>query len=293
MCNGGSPHRPEELVFLTLLYTARKLKTSGSRMGQATKVSLVGAGPGDPDLLTLKAHRLIAEADLILHDDLVSPEILALANSNADVANVGKRCGRKGITQDEINARMIGAAEQGRRVVRLHGGDPAIFGRLAEETDALDTAGVEFEIVPGVSAGSAAAASLGLSLTDRRKSSRVIIVSGHRATKSAPYAATDWKEVASDNATLVVYMPGNNFQPLRDELLMAGLSPDTPAVIVSRASTGHQRHETATLGTLLNLPHMDSPAVLLIGRALDRLTKQARSASAAIEEADLILSSAE
>jgi len=263
-------------------------------MRHAAKVSLVGAGPGDPDLLTVKAHRLIHAADLLLHDDLVSPEILALANSNAEVANVGKRCGKKGITQAEINARMIQAARQERHVVRLHGGDPAIFGRLAEETDALDAAGVAFEVVPGVSAGSAAAAALGLSLTDRRKSSSVMIVSGHHATKNAPYAATDWKEVASDNATLVVYMPGNNFQPLRDELLLAGLSPDIPAVIVSRASTPQQRHETATLGTLASLPRMDSPTVLLMGRGLDRLTKHGRqSASAALEQAELIFSSIE
>ena len=263
-------------------------------MGQARKVSLVGAGPGDPELLTLKAHRLIAEADLILHDDLVSHEILALANPRAEVANVGKRCGRKGITQGEINVRMIEGAQKGLRVVRLHGGDPAIFGRLAEETDALDAARIAFEVVPGISAGSAAAAALGLSLTDRRKSSRVIIVSGHRATKSAPYAATDWKEVARDDATLVVYMPGNNFQALRDELLVAGLSPEIPAVIVSRATTSQHRHETATLGTLRELPRMDSPAVLLIGRSLDRMTKQARkSASTAIHEAELVLSSFE
>lgn len=278
--------------FLTLIHATRKLKSSDSRMKQATKVGLVGAGPGDPELLTMRAHRLIAEADLILHDDLVSPEILALANSRAEVANVGKRCGRKGITQDEINARMIEGAQKGLCVVRLHGGDPAIFGRLAEETDALESAGVPFEVVPGVSSGSAAAAALGLSLTDRRKSSRVIIVSGHRATKSAPYAATDWKEVARDEATLVVYMPGNDFQALRDELLRAGLSADIPAVLVSRATTSQQRHEIATIGTLLELPHLDSPAVLLIGRSLDRLTAKAKRASLfALEEAEVLLSS--
>jgi len=259
---------------------------------RATRVSLVGAGPGDPELLTVKAHRLIRSADLVLHDDLVSASILALAEPRAEVVNVGKRCGAKGITQAEINSRMIEAARRDLRIVRLHGGDPAIYGRLAEEIDALEAAGVPFEVVPGITAGSAAAAALGLSLTDRRKSSRVIIVSGHRATKNAPYDKTDWKEVAREDATLVVYMPGNNFAPLRDELLAAGLSRDIPAVIVSRAATPEQRHCFAMLGTLHDLPRMDSPAVLLIGRSLDRVPRKAEGAAAlAFEEAELILSS--
>ena len=256
------------------------------------KVSLVGAGPGDPELLTRKAHRLLRSAELVLHDDLVPAEILALAAPRAEVVNVGKRCGTKGITQAEINGLLVAAARKGLQVVRLHGGDPAIFGRLAEEIDALEAVGVPFEVVPGVTAGSAAAASLGLSLTDRRRSSRVIIVSGHRATRSAPRDKTDWKEVAREDATLVIYMPGNDFAPLRDELLAAGLSPEIPAVIASRAATAQQKHATATLGTLHELPHMESPAVLLIGRALDRTQQRAGdNASLAFEEAELLLSS--
>ena len=256
------------------------------------KISLVGSGPGDPELLTIKAHRLIAGADVIFHDDLVPAPILAIAKPHAEVMNVGKRCGAKGITQAEINARMIEAARGGRLVVRLHGGDPAIFGRLAEEIDALEEAGVPFEVVPGISAGSAAAASLGVSLTDRRKSSRVIIVSGHRATKRVPHDATDWKEVARGDATLVVYMPGNNFVPLRDELLAAGMPHDIPAVMVSHASMPEQQRRTATLGTIDRLPRMDSPAVLLIGRALERVRRQFQQAvSIALDEAEEILSS--
>ncbi|HXX44422.1 MAG TPA: uroporphyrinogen-III C-methyltransferase [Candidatus Acidoferrales bacterium] len=258
----------------------------------ATKISLVGAGPGDPELLTLKAHRLIGSADVIFHDDLVPAAILALADPRADVVNVGKRCGAKGITQAEINARMIEAARRGLRVVRLHGGDPAIFGRLAEEIDALEDAGVSLEVVPGVTAGSAAAAALGISLTDRRKSSRVIIVSGHRATKSAPYDATDWKEVARGDATLVIYMPGNNFAPLRDELLTAGFPPDIPAVIVSHAAMPEEQYHSATLATLDRLPRVDSPAVLLIGRTLNRVRRNSKEAvSIALDEAEAILSS--
>jgi uroporphyrin-III C-methyltransferase len=259
---------------------------------KVTKVSLVGSGPGDPDLLTLKAQRLIREADLLLHDDLVPAAILAVAGEHSEIVNVGKRCGAKGITQPEVNEQMIAAARRGRRVVRLHGGDPAIFGRLGEEIDGLEAAGVPFEIVPGISAGSAAAAVLGVSLTDRRKSSRVIIVSGHRATKSAPYAATDWKQVAQDDATLVVYMPGNNFGPLREELLAAGLSPEIPTAIVSHATTPFEQLATATLDTIHLLPPMDSPAVLLIGRSLARTRrKQQDTASLAFQEAEIILSS--
>ncbi len=260
--------------------------------GFATHISLVGAGPGDPELLTLKAYRLIGAADVIFHDDLVPAAILALADPHAEVVSVAKRCGAKGITQADINSRMIEAARRGLRVVRLHGGDPAIFGRLAEEIDALEEAGVSFEIVPGVSAGSAAAAALSVSLTDRRKSSRVIIVSGHRATKSAPFDTTNWKEVARGDATLVIYMPGYHFGPLRDELLATGLSPDVPAVIVSHAAMPGQQHRTATLGTLDRLPRMDPPAVLLIGRALDRARRKSLdSAFLGFEDAELILSS--
>jgi uroporphyrin-III C-methyltransferase len=257
------------------------------------KIYLVGAGPGDPELLTVKAHRLIQSANLVLHDDLVSPSILALCGAQAEVVNVGKRCGAKGITQAEINAQMIASARRGMDVVRLHGGDPAIFGRLGEELDAIEEARVPFEIVPGVTAGTAVAAALGVSLTDRRKSSRVIIVSGHRATKGAPQEKTDWKEVAREDATLVIYMPGNRFTELRDELLAAGLQPETPAVIVSHATASQQRSAYSTLGDLDKLPHMESPAVLLIGRSLDRARRLARGTGApvALQEAELILSS--
>ena len=235
------------------------------------KVHLVGAGPGDPQLLTVKAHRLIERAAVILHDDLVSAAILAVAGVQAEVVDVGKRCGAKAITQPEINAQMIESARRGLEVVRLHGGDPAIYGRLAEEIDALEEAGIPFEIVPGVTAGTAAAAALGFSLTDRRRSSRVIIVSGHRASKNAPQEKTDWKEVAREDATLVVYMPGNNFSILREELLAAGLPPDTPAILMSHIGMPEQQQRFATLADLDRLPPLATPAVLIIGRTIDRV----------------------
>ena len=144
------------------------------------KVYLVGAGPGDPDLLTVKAHALIRAAEVILHDDLVSAPILALANPHAMVVNVGKRCGTKNISQAEINRLMISSAGRGLSVVRLKSGDPGIFGRLAEERDALESADVSYEIIPGITAALSAAASLGVSLTDRRTSSRIVVITADR-----------------------------------------------------------------------------------------------------------------
>lgn len=233
------------------------------------KVHLVGAGPGDPELLTVKAHALLSSAELILHDDLVTAPILALASPQAMVVNVGKRCGVKKITQQEINRLMIASARRGLRVVRLKSGDPGIFGRLAEEFDALEAAGVPFEIVPGITAGAAAAASIGVSLTDRRKSSRVVIVSGHQAQENARAEKMDWKALAREDTTLVIYMPGHDFTGLAAELLDGGLSPTTPSVIVSCAATPEQQEWCTTLSELSAAPRMDTPSVLLIGRSLE------------------------
>jgi uroporphyrin-III C-methyltransferase len=238
------------------------------------KVHLVGAGPGDPELLTVKAHALLSSAELILHDDLVPAPILAMASPQAMVVNVGKRCGVKKITQQEINRLMIASARRGLRVVRLKSGDPGIFGRLAEELDALEAAGVPFEVIPGITAGAAAAASIGVSLTDRRKSSRVVIVSGHQAQENARAEKMDWKALARKDTTLVIYMPGHDFTGLAAELLGVGLSPATPAVIISRATTREQREWCTTLAELGTAPHMDTPAILLIGRSLEHAAER-------------------
>jgi len=255
-------------------------------------VYLVGAGPGDPELLTVKAHRLLHRAEVVLHDDLVPAEILALAGPQAEIANVGKRCGAKGITQADINARMIESARQGFDVVRLKSGDPGIFSRLAEEIDALEAAGVSFEVVPGITAGIGAAAALGVSLTDRRNSSRVIVVTGHHAGTNEQ-KKPDWKNLAREDATLVIYMPGRDFAGLRADLLAAGLAGETPAVVVSRATTPHQVHQCATLEELDKLPRMESPAILLIGRSLERVRpgSSAQDASLDLDQVEMILSS--
>jgi uroporphyrin-III C-methyltransferase len=179
-------------------------------------------------------------------------------------------------------------------VVRLKGGDPGIFGRLAEEIDALEAAAVPYEIVPGITAGLAAAASLGVSLTDRRKAARVIVVTNHHAHTGAPAKASDWHGLIREDSTLVIYMPGHDFADLRAQLLAAGCPPDMPAAIVSRASAPDERYRFTTAGGLDKLPQMASPAVLLIGRSLDRAQARADSgASQALGEAELILSSLE
>ena len=255
------------------------------------RVYLVGAGPGDPDLLTVKAERLIARAALILHDDLVPPAILALASAGAEIVSVGKRFGAKGPTQAEINDRMISAARRGLDVVRLKGGDPAIFGRLAEEIDALEAGGVPFEIVPGITAGLAAAASLGVSLTDRRKATRVIVVTNHQAQAGASPDAPDWRGLVRDDSTLVIYMPGHDFAGLRRQLLGAGCAPDTPAALVSSASVPEERYRVTTTGELDSLPRMDSPTVLLIGPTLDRVRTCASEALLPFEQAEWLLCS--
>jgi uroporphyrin-III C-methyltransferase len=255
-------------------------------------VHLVGAGPGDPELLTVKAHRLLAQADVILHDDLVPAAILALAGPHAEAINVGKRCGAKGITQAEIDAFMIDFARRGLDVVRLKSGDPGIFGRLAEEIDALSAADVPFEVIPGITAGLGAAASLGVSLTDRRKSARVVVVTGHHAQKDGRQEKPDWKNLAHGNATLVIYMPGHDFAGLRDEFLAAGLAEDIPAAIVSHATTPRQQHQYTTIRDLHKLPRMDSPTILLVGRVLeDARLRDAGNPLLALDEASLIFTS--
>lgn len=264
---------------------------------RAVKVHLVGSGPGDPELLTVKAARLLRAADVVLHDDLVPAPILTLAGRHAMLVNVGKRCGAKRITQLEINNLMIESARRGMDVVRLKSGDPGVFGRLAEELEALDAAGVSFEVVPGVTAAVAAAASVSASLTDRRKSSQILVVSGHRAARDGVrqpagearrIEATDWRAIVRDGTTIAVYMPGHEFAALRAELVEAGVDPETPAVIVSRATTTQQRQHRTTIAALGAAPELPTPTILLIGKALERVGHgaTAKNASASAGESD-------
>ncbi len=229
------------------------------------KVYLVGAGPGDPELLTLKAARLLRAADVVLHDELVAPEILRLAPSHAQVYNVGKRCGNKNTSQEEINSLMVTLAQSGMQVVRLKGGDPAIFGRLGEEVAALREADIEFEIVPGISAALGAASLAQVSLTHRHVSHAVVFVAGHLAAGSDP---TDWGALAASGATLVVYMPGHEYSGIADKLNAAGLAGDTPCAIVSRATKQDEQVYWTTVGRLGEAPHLPAPALLMVGKVL-------------------------
>ena len=261
------------------LCSTKQLARTGreASRAQSGSVYLVGAGPGDPELLTIKALRLIESAEVILHDDLVPAAILSLAAPAAEITNVGKRCGAKSITQEEINALMIAHGRDGRSVVRLKSGDPLLFGRAAEELAALAEAGIPCDIVPGISAGFAAAASLGRSLTDRDWASNVIVSTGHHA-QSHNRAQLP----ALEDATRVVYMPGRDLRLLAAQWLADGLPPDFPCAIVSRAAQPDEQIFFTTLAALGDAEQMPSPTVLIAGwavRALSLADLQTETAS--------------
>jgi uroporphyrin-III C-methyltransferase len=229
------------------------------------KVYLVGAGPGDPELLTLKALRVLRTADAVLRDDLVAPEILKLIPSTAQVHNVGKRCGKKKILQEEINYLMIALAETGLHVVRLKSGDPLIFGRAGEEIESLRRANVPFEIVPGVTSAMGAAAAAQIPLTHRRASSALVFLTAHQAAGSE---AANWSKLAGGGATLVIYMPGQNYSEVAAKLSAAGLTSETPCAVISRATTPQQRTHRSTLAELSRSPKLSAPTLLVVGKVV-------------------------
>lgn len=247
-------------------------------------VYLVGAGPGDPELLTLRAVRLLASADVIFHDDLVPDEVLALAHRHALVTSVGKRCGRARITQAGIHKLLVESARAGQSVVRLKSGDPLIFGRAGEEIAALRSAGIPFVVVPGVTAALAAGASLGLPLTDRKSASKLIFLTGHHAAEKQDSTPL-WQGALPADATLVVYMPGRALDRLQAELLAARLSPETPCAAISKAATPQQTHTTTTLKALHALRCGPAPLLLLVGWALQPLLAQPEEALALLSGA--------
>ncbi|MGI4830347.1 MAG: uroporphyrinogen-III C-methyltransferase, partial [Janthinobacterium lividum] len=214
-----------------------------SRVTQAEKgtVYLVGAGPGDPELLTLRALRLLESTDVIFHDDLVPAEVLALAHRHALVTSVGKRCGRPRISQAGIHKLLIDSARAGQSVVRLKSGDPLIFGRAGEELAALRAADIPFEVVPGVTTALAAGASLALPLTDRTSASKLIFVTGHHAAGKDEDKPV-WAGPLPDDATLVVYMPGRDLRQLQGELILAGVAGDVACCAMSHVATPQQSH---------------------------------------------------
>ena len=228
------------------------------------KVFLVGAGPGDPELLTLKAAKILRSAEVVLHDELVSAEILRLIPPSADLVNVGKRSGKPSTRQSDINQLLVRYALLGFQVVRLKGGDPFIFGRGGEEMEALRQAGIEVEIVPGVSAALGAAAAVQVPLTHRELSSALILVTG--SSKQSEHIA-NWPDRLPSNATVAVYMPGD-LGLLQSRLLSSGVSPATPCAIISGATTDSEKTHISMVSDLAGCPAIAAPKLALIGEVV-------------------------
>ena len=234
-------------------------------MEKAGKLWLVGAGPGNPDLLTLKAARLIGEADVLVHDGLVGDGVLAMARADAELISVAKKRDRHSVPQQEINALLVRLALAGRLVVRLKGGDPFVFGRGGEELDAARAAGVACEVVPGVSAALGCAAEAGLPLTHRALSSAVSFVAG----TCQGLREQDWRGLAGSGRTLVVYMGVATAGMIADKLMADGVSPDMPVAVLERGTlAGARAIRTllAGLGDVVAREAVRSPAVLVVGR---------------------------
>jgi len=248
------------------------------------KVFLVGAGPGDVELLTLKAVRILKSASVVLHDALVGEGILAMVRPHALLVDVGKRVGDKRISQEGINRMLMQFAASANVVVRLKGGDPSIFGRAAEEMAALRAAGIEFEIVPGVTAATAAAAQAQIPLTDRESASAVVFLTAQQANCPAsiePFVRT--------GATLAIYMPNRQHREIALQLSAAGLANDTPCLIVSNASRQNQEQHWTDLAGLTLVSQPETPALLIIGEvARHREAGITAAALYAVAEADRV-----
>jgi uroporphyrin-III C-methyltransferase/precorrin-2 dehydrogenase/sirohydrochlorin ferrochelatase len=273
----GKPEQPPDTVHFDAFMHQAKEEAERADKGS---VVLVGAGPGDAELLTLRAVRALQSADVILFDDLVSPDVLDFARREARKMLVGKTGHGPACKQSEINALMISFAKAGRRVVRLKGGDPMIFGRAGEEIAACREAGIAVEVVPGISAAQGAAARLGVSLTHRELSRRLQYVTGHGADGRLP-ADIDWRALADPAATSVIYMPIKTLRELAGKAIAAGLDPATPALAVVNAT---RADETVLAGTIGDLPNRlaaeapRGPVCVMVGRVFaERITAAASS----------------
>lgn len=238
----------------------------GARAGT---VHLVGAGPGDPGLLTLRAAALLASADLVLHDQLVTPEIIALTSLSAEVLPVGRRCGRVVVPHEEVVDRMVRAARRGHRVVRLKGGDPTVFGRGGEEAQELLAAGVPVELCPGVTSAIAGPTAAGIPVTHRGLSRGFLAATAH--SRTGPEDDMDWDAVAAFPGTVVVMMGRRQWPSLTDRLADAGRATDEPAAAIAWACTPRQQVVTATLGTIADAAEREglgTPALLVLGEVV-------------------------
>lgn len=266
---------PQDSDFDALLAAAQS-QPAQKGMGS---VALVGAGPGDPELITLKAMRVLQAADVVLYDDLVAPEIVEMARREAEKIPVGKRGYRPSCKQDDIVAMLVSLAVQGKRIVRLKGGDPSVFGRANEEIAALAAAGVPVEIVPGITAALGAAASLKLSLTERERARRIQFITAHAHNGRLP-DDIDWASICDPRAATAVYMGLRTLDALSQRLLAQGIDPFTPAVLVERATCPDER---CIVGTIADLPekavaaHPSGPCILLIGWAFDHAAERSEA----------------
>lgn len=230
------------------------------------EVALVGAGPGDTELLTLKALQAIQQADVVLYDALIPEQILNLIRRDADKVSVGKRAGQISISQEQINHLLINHAQQGKRVVRLKGGDPFVFGRGGEELQALKQARIPFRVIPGVTAGVGATAYAGIPLTHREYAQSVTFITGHLQANGQ---AIQWRALAQSNTTLVVYMGTLKANDIQQQLLAAGRHPQTPVAVISQGTLPQQRTHVGTLQQLAELAHYaEKPALLVIGEVV-------------------------
>ena len=260
---------------------------TGAAAAKAGVVWLVGAGPGDPDLLTVRALRLLQGADVVVHDRLTPPAILALAGAGARMIDVGKRKSRHTLPQDDINQLLVALGREGLTVVRLKGGDPFVFGRGGEELLALREAGVQAEVVPGVTAALAAAAGAGVPLTHRGLAQAVTFVTGHAAVKDGEPGEPDldWLVLSRPNHTVVVYMGLTTAAMLAERLIAAGRDASTPTLIIENASRPDERR---VLTRLAELPKaaagLDGPALLVIGEVAALAQVESLIASAAQAE---------
>jgi uroporphyrin-III C-methyltransferase/precorrin-2 dehydrogenase/sirohydrochlorin ferrochelatase len=237
----------------------------GEPQREAGRVILVGAGPGDPELLTLKARRVLHEADVVLYDRLVDPRILELARREAELIEVGKTPGGPAWKQDDINAALIEHARAGAVVVRLKSGDPMVFGRADEELDALEVAGIDWEVVPGITSASAAAASSGRSLTRRGRNQTITFLTAHEAQG---YAEHDWRALAQRGSALAIYMGLRAARFVQGRLMLHGAAPETTVTIIENASRPEEKRVSATLGDMcdrLRAAGVAGPAIIFIG----------------------------
>ncbi len=254
----GDEAGAERLLAEEICNTAASAQTAG-------EVYIVGAGPGDPSLLTLRALQLMQQADVVLHDRLVSAEILALVRREAEVLDAGKRCGEHQLSQSEINEMMITMAREGKRVLRLKGGDPSVFGRMGEELEALAAAGIPYQVVPGITAASGCAAYAGIPLTHRDLSSQCVLVTAHGKNGASE---PDWETLARSGQTLVFYMSRFEAESICRKLIDHGLPPETGAALIADGTRATQEVVTATAATLPGVlagRRMTAPALIIVG----------------------------